>query len=288
MSLKEFRTDAPEVSGKDPDNFAPSSFYRKDRNALKIDRLSARVTIITLLLPVFMGVALFFIYLDMKDQMTGVDTAKNTQVDHLTRQMEQKLNALDLRIAKNQFDLDEKLPPLEKKTGVLEQQLGKLAVTKADVKTLEQGVARLEDQLVRQDRRIQNNADQHQVNLAEMERINSTLLSALAQNREQFENQTQALKQEMASFQALKQALVSLQSQIEENQVDLQPLQKALGLMEKQVTELENQLMNRTEITRRLMALKTEMDQSLANLEKQINTPPLPIPDSISEETLTQ
>lgn len=288
MSLKEFRTDAPDMSGKNPDKSPPSSFYRKDRNALKIDRLSARVTIITLLLPVFMGVVLFFVYLDMKDQMTGVDTAKNTQVDHLTRQMEQKLNALDLRIAKNQFDLDEKLPPLEKKTEVLEQQLGKLAVTKADVKTLEKGVARLEDQLVRQDRRIQNNADQHQVNLAEMERINSTLLSALAQNREQFENQTQALKQEMASFQALKQALVSLQSQIEENQVDLQPLQKALGLLEKQVTELENQLMSRTEITRRLMALKTEMDQSLANLEKQINTPPLPIPDAISEETLTQ
>ncbi|MDZ7665303.1 MAG: hypothetical protein U5K27_08260 [Desulfotignum sp.] len=288
MSLKEFRTDAPDLSGKDPDNSTPSSFYRKDRNALKIDRLSARVTIITLLIPLLMGVVLFFIYLDMKDQMTGVDTAKNTQVDHLTRQMEQKLNALDLRIAKNQFDLDEKLPPLEKKTGALEQQVGKLSVTKADVKTLEQGVARLEDQLVRQDRRIQNNADQHQVNLAEMERINSTLLSALAQNRERFENQIQALKQETASFQALKQTLVSLQAQMQENQVDLQPLQNALALLKKQVGELENQLMSRTEITRRLMALETEMDQSLNNLEKQIKTPPLPIPDSISEETLTQ
>jgi hypothetical protein len=36
------------------------------------------------------------------------------------------------------------------------------------------------------------------------------------------------------------------------------------------------------------MALKTDMDQSLSNLEKQIQSPPLPIPDSISEETLKQ
>lgn len=288
MSLKKFRTDAQDLPGEDPDNSPPSSFYRKDRNALKIDRLSTRMTIITVLLPVFMGVVLFFIYLDITDRLSGVDTAKNTQVDQLTLQMEHKLNALDVRIAKNRFDLDEKLPPLEKKTGALEQQLGKMAVTKADVKALEEGVTRLEDQLSRQDQRIQNNADQNQANLAEMERINSTLLSDLSQNRKQLENQIQALKQETASLQPLKQELVSLRARLNESQVDLGPVQKTLSQLEKQVTELENQLMSRTEITRRLMALKTDMDQSLSNLEKQIQSPPLPIPDSISEETLKQ
>jgi chromosome segregation ATPase len=288
MSLKKFRTDAQDLPGEDPDNSTPSSFYRKDRNALKIDRLSTRMTIITVLLPVFMGVVLFFIYLDITDRLSGVDTAKDTQVDQLTLQMEHKLNALDVRIAKNRFDLDEKLPPLEKKTGALEQQLGKMAVTKADVKALEEGVTRLEDQLSRQDQRIQNNADQNQANLAEMERINSTLLSDLSQNRKQLENQIQALKQETASLQPLKQELVSLRARLDESQVDLGPVQKTLSQLEKQVTELENQLMSRTEITRRLMALKTDMDQSLSNLEKQIQSPPLPIPDSISEETLKQ
>jgi chromosome segregation ATPase len=288
MSLKKFRNDATDLPGEDPDNSTPSSFYRKDRNTLKIDRLSTRVTIITVLLPVFMGVVLFFIYLDIRDQLTGVDTAKNTQVDQLTLQMEHKLNALDVRIAKNRFDLDEKLPPLEEKTGALEQRLGKMAATKADVKALEEGITRLENQLSRQDQRIQNNADQNQANLAEMERINSTLISSLAQNREQLENQIQALKQETATLQPLKQELSSLRARMDESRVDLGPVQKTLSQLEKQVTELENQLMSRTEITRRLMALKTDMDQSLSNLEKKISTPPLPIPDSISEETLKQ
>ena len=212
--------------------------------------------------------------------------------------MEEKLNALDVRIAKNRFDLDEKLPVLEKKSGFLEGQLGKLTASKADLKTLDQEISKLADQMAKQDRRIQNNADQHQVNLAEMERINATLLSALARDRERFENEIRmmkqdtatldALKQDVAALQALKQEVVSLQARIRDSQVDLEPFKKSLDRLETQVRDLENQIMARTEITRRLMALKTEMVESLNNMEKKINTPPLPVPDSISEQSLTQ
>jgi chromosome segregation ATPase len=246
------------------------------------------MTLVTILLPLLMGVALFFIYLDMKDRVMGMDTAKNTQVDQLSRQMEEKLNALDVRIAKNRFDLDEKLPMLEKKSGFMEQQLEKLAVSKADAKALEEGISRLEDHLARQDRRIQNNTDQDQANLAEMERINTTLVSALERNREQVDGEIRNLKQSFASLQTLKQEVVALQARIKDTQTNLEPFQKSLSRLETQVRDLENQLMDRTEITRRLMALETRVDQALKDLKKQIETPPLPIPDSISEETLTQ
>ena len=85
MSLKELRTDASDLPGEDPDHSTPESFYRKDRNALKIDRLSTRMTLITFLLPVFMGVALFFVYLDLKDRVMGMDQIKDSQVDYLSR-----------------------------------------------------------------------------------------------------------------------------------------------------------------------------------------------------------
>jgi chromosome segregation ATPase len=288
MTLKDFRTDPSDFPTEDPDNPAPASLYRNERHSLKLDRLSTRVTIITILLPVFMGVVLFFVYLDMKDRVMGMDEIKDSQVDYLSRQMEEKLNALDVRIAKNRFDLDEKLPPLVKKTGFLEEQLGKLTAAKADRTTLEQEISKLADQLARHDRRIQNNADQHQVNLAEMERINATLLSTMAQDRERFENEIRMMKQEAASLDALKQEVNALQARMDENRVDLEPIQKTLAQLEQQVSELKNQLMSRTEVSRRLMALKTEMVESLNNLEKKLSTPPLPIPDSISEQTLTQ
>ncbi len=292
MSLKDFRTDPSDLPAdlpaEDPDNPAPASLFRDERHSLKLDRLSTRMTLVTILLPLLMGVALFFIYLDMKDRVMGMDTAKNTQVDHLSRQMEEKLNALDVRIAKNRFDLDEKLPMLEKKSGFMEQQLEKLAVSKADAKALEEGISRLEDHLARQDRRIQNNTDQDQANLAEMERINTTLVSALERNREQVDGEIRNLKQSFASLQTLKQEVVALQARIKDTQTNLEPFQKSLSRLETQVRDLENQLMDRTEITRRLMALETRVDQALKDLKKQIETPPLPIPDSISEETLTQ
>jgi chromosome segregation ATPase len=299
MSLKEYRTDAFDLPREEMDPSSPSTLYMKDRNALKIDKLSTRVTIITLLLPIFIGVILFFIYLDMKDQVMEVDTAKNTQVDHVSRQMEEKMNALDIRIAKNRFDLDEKLPALEKKNDSLAQQLAKLSASKADVNALDEGFASLEKKLSRQEQRIQNNADQDQANLAEIERINSTLLASLAENRDQFKKEVQALKQELASLQALEQKMASLetltqeqtsiQKRMDDNLADLQSIEKMVGLLKEQVSGLENQIMSRTEISRRLMALKSDVDQSLADLEKQIQPPPpLSMPEDVSEQNLTQ
>jgi DNA repair exonuclease SbcCD ATPase subunit len=299
MSLKEYRTDAFDLPREEMDPSSPSTEYMKDRNALKIDKLSTRVTIITLLLPIFIGVILFFIYLDMKDQVMEVDTAKNTQVDHVSRQMEEKMNALDIRIAKNRFDLDEKLPALEKKNDSLAQQLAKLSASKADVNALDEGFASIEKKLSRQEQRIQNNADQDQANLAEIERINSTLLASLAENRNQFKKEVQALKQELASLQALEQKMASLetltqeltsiQNRMDDNLADLQSIEKMVGLLKEQVSGLENQIMSRTEISRRLMALKSDVDQSLADLKKQIQAPPpLSMPEDVSEQNLTQ
>lgn len=289
MSLKDYRTDASDLPREDPDTLPPvSSLYQKDRNALKIDKLSTRVTVITIILPILIGAVLFFIYLDMKDQVMDVDSAKDTRVDHLSRQMEEKMNALDIRIAKNRFDLDEKMPLLEQKTGALEQQLEKLAASKADVAALETGLAELEEQLARQDRRIQNNADQDQVNLAELERINSSLRAAMDKNQIQFENDVRSLKQTMAALQTQRQEQTSLQTQLDETILDLQRTQKQLSLLEKQYKELENQFMTRKEVTRRLTELQNEVNQMRNNIKNQIKSPPLQIPDTISEETLPQ
>lgn len=296
MSLKEFRTNASDLPEEGPDTSAPSDLYQKDRNSLKIDRLSTRVTLVTILLPILFGAMLFFFYMDMKNQFAGMDTAKDSQVAHLTRQVEEKLNALDIRIAKNRFDLDEKLPSLEKKAGSLAQQLSQLMSSKAEINALDDGLKKLEMQLARQERRIQNNADQDQVNLSELERINSTLLASLAENRKQFEKGVQTLKQELNTLQSLekevtslktlKQELASFQSLTTAHQAELKSLEKTAGQLKTQVNDVEKQLMSRTEISRRLIALKSDMEQLLADVKKQIQAPPpLPIPDNISEQT---
>ena len=299
MSLKDFRTSASDLPQEEADTDAPSSsLYVKERNALKIDKLSNRVTIISVILPVLIGVVLFFIYLDIKDQVLDADMSKKTQVEDLTRQAEEKLNALDMRIAKNRFDLDEKLPLLEKKGQSLETQLAKLASSKTDTAVLDAGIKRLESILDKHDRRIQNNSVQDQANLAELERINAALLSVIAQNRDQLGKETQALRQEA---ELLKKEVITLQETVNTKTVDLQRLQRDLSLLDKLVKDMENQFVTRKELNQRLTGLETGFNQTLKALEKQ-RTPSAPteaasdqqtqpkisVPEDISEGTLKQ
>ncbi|MCF8138360.1 MAG: hypothetical protein K9K63_13735, partial [Desulfotignum sp.] len=58
--------------------------------------------------------------------------------------------------------------------------------------------------------------------------------------------------------------------------------------LENQHKELENQFMTRKEVNRRLTELQNDVKQTLKNMENQFKSPPLQIPDSISEETLIQ
>jgi chromosome segregation ATPase len=296
MSLKDFRTDASDFPREDDENNIQSSSYLQELNTLKIDTLSNRVTIISIMLPVLIGAVLFFIYLDIKDQVVDADTSKKNQVAYLARQSEEKLNALDMRIAKNRFDLDEKLPVLEKKEQSLENQLAKLAASKADTEALDTRIARIDDMLAKQDRRIQNNAAQDKTNLAELERINTSLLSQIAKTRDQFETAANALKQEIKS----------LAETMETKTIDLQRIQKDVSILDKQVKELGNQGINREELNRRFADIETSVNQAIKALETKLDklstrsdlspdTRPkpqvdmdIPVPDTISEKNLTQ
>jgi chromosome segregation ATPase len=298
MSLKDYRTSPSDLPQEEADTPAPSSLYVNERDALKIDKLSNRVTIISVILPVLIGVVLFFIYLDIKDQVSDADMSKKTQVEDVARQAEEKLNALDMRIAKNRFDLDEKLPLLEKKGQSLETQLAKMAASKADTAALDAGVKRLESILDKHDHRIQNNAVQDQANLAELERINAALLSVIAQNRDQIGKETQALKQDA---ERLQKEITALKETVNTKIGDLQRLQRDLSLLDKLVKDMENQFVTRKELNQRLTGLETGFNQTLEALEKQqtppasLNTAPdqqaqpkIIVPEDISEGTLKQ
>jgi hypothetical protein len=307
MGLKDFRSNASDLSEEDGDSIASSS-YLQELNTLKIDKLSNRVTIISVMLPVLIGVVLFFIYLDIKDQVVDADISKTNQVEHLIRQSEEKLNALDVRIAKNQFDLDEKLPLLEKKLGSLENQMAKLIASKADETTLETSIARLDTALAKHDQRIRNNAAQNKTNVEQMERINGSLLTAVKKNQEQFENVSRDLEKKISSFKETMDARI----------VELQTVQKNLSLLDKQIKNVENQIMTRKELAQRFADLESTLNKAISDLQEKKGKPvpsagllpdkqskkqpgdssdtksdPLldtavPLPDTISEDTLTQ
>jgi Zn-dependent M16 (insulinase) family peptidase len=128
MNLKDFKTeDLPDHSDQGHGDIPLSgSNFPEEINALKIDKLSNKVTIISIIIPVMIGAILVFAYLDMKEQVVGVNQTKQSQVEQISRQLEEKLNALDVKIAKNRFDLDSVLPELKKKTTALDGRITKI------------------------------------------------------------------------------------------------------------------------------------------------------------------
>ncbi|MFN2356147.1 MAG: hypothetical protein ABR534_00215 [Desulfotignum sp.] len=309
MGLKDFHSNASDLSEseEDGDSIASSS-YLQELNTLKIDKLSNRVTIISVMLPVLIGAVLFFIYLDIKDQVVDVDISKTNQVEHMIRKSEEKLNALDVRIAKNQFDLDEKLPQLEKKLASLETQMAQIIASKADVTTLDDSIARLDTALAKQDQRIRNNAAQNKTNVEQMERINGSLLTAVQETQEQVEKISRDMEKKISSLKE------SMDTRI----VDLQTMQKNLSLLDKQIKDVEKQIMNRKEISQRFADLESALKKAISELQEKLRKPassagllldnqskkqttessdtkadPLPdtavpVTDSISEDNLTQ
>ncbi len=308
MSLKDFHSDASDLSEEDADSIASSS-YLQELNTLKIDKLSNRVTIISVMLPVFIGVVLFFIYLDIKEQVVDADISKNNQVEQLLRQSEEKLNALDVRIAKNRFALDEKLPTLEKKLDSLESQAAKLIASKVDATEMDTSIGRLDAALSRHDQRIQNNANQDKANVAQMERINASLQSALQTHQEAFEKITRGLEEKISA----------LAETMDARMVDLQTLQKNISLLDKKIRDVENQILTRKELARRFADLEAALDEAVTDLKQKLENPVLsssapsgddqskkkktepadtppqplldtepPVSDTISEDTLSQ
>lgn len=314
MSLKDFHSDASDLSEEDEDSIASSS-YLQDLNTLKIDKLSNRVTIISVMLPVLIGVVLFFIYLDIKDQVVDADISKTNQMETITRRAEEKLNALDVRIAKNRFDLDEKLPVLEKKLQSLESQTAKLIASKLDVTALDTNIARLDAALDKHDQRIRNNANQDQANVAQMERINASLQETVQKNQAAFEKTFTGLEERIAS---LKEPMDTLKQTLDTRLVAFQTLQKDVSLLDKQIKDVEKQIVSRKELAQRFAALEIAVEKAVADLQKNLKNPspssgppldkqsekeateprdtqlkPLldtqvPVPDTISEGTLTQ
>ena len=74
MNLKDFRPDIPdfdadEESLKQNKRQGSASIYHEEINTLKIEKLSNRVTIISIIIPCLISAILIFAYLDMKERV---------------------------------------------------------------------------------------------------------------------------------------------------------------------------------------------------------------------------
>ena len=262
MKLQDFRPDISNLDSEDSDSLISASIYHEERNAMKINKLSNRVTIIFIIILCLIGAILYFGYLDMKKRMFDVDVTKQNQVDKISQQLEEKLNALDVKIAKNKFELDNNLPEFHKKNTSLETRITKLASSKADNKTINAQLDKLTKQVV-------NNTNQNKTTLQTIEKINEQTLSTLKTNNTQFNTIAKQIKTEIDLF---KKEFNTRLLKLSDDDQQIGELRKNLSLMDKKYKNLESETASQAIVDKQIKQLENNLNNLMNTLDSRIET----------------
>ncbi len=266
MNLRDFRNDPSTLHKYDDTQLQPSD-YHQEINTLKIEKLSNRITIISVIIPCLIIAILIFAYLDMKERVVDVDLTKKLQVEKIEQQLEEKLNALDLRIAKTKFNMDQQLPLLTKKEQALENQVAKISVSKADKKSIKASLAALDKKI---DKKIKKNASKNNSNLLAMEAINIKLMASITENNTQLKEQAAQIKEEITlfkeEFDARLLELFAYEEQIGQ-------LRKTTSLLDKKLKSMDLDGISGKELDKRFKQIQLSLEKKIQALDTKLEQP---------------
>jgi chromosome segregation ATPase len=257
MDLKDFKPDNQDF---DSDDEITDSTYHQEINSLKIDKLSNRVTIISIIIPCLIGAILIFAYLDMKERVVGADLTKKNQFEKISQQLEEKLNALDVKIAKNRFNFDNKLPELEKKNISLEGQIAKLSTLKADNKNIKSLFSKIEN-------RIDNNTNQNKTADLAIQKINKQTLAAIKNNKIELKKATLEIKEDTKLF---KKEFDTRLLELSNYEQQIGELRKNISLLDKKYKKIDQDHSTQTNLNQETSEKIYELENSVKALTKNL------------------
>lgn len=132
----------------------PDKVYQEEIQDLRVEKLSHRVTLLTILIPCLIGVVLVITYMDIKDRLTVSQTTGSQGMQALSKEVESKFSQLSLKDAKLEELINQKLPALEKNTAVIQARLrsaqksiAKIQSSMAEKSAVEQALAEINQTL---------------------------------------------------------------------------------------------------------------------------------------------
>ena len=268
MSLKDFRPDPGDLAGKEEapveDSLQPDH-YHQEINTIKIEKLSNRVTIISIIIPCLIIAVLVFAYMDIQEKVVDVDVTQKSQVEAMVKKTEEKLNALDVRIAKDRFDLEKGLEALSKKEQALENQVAKMAAEKADAKSLKTSLADLGKKIAANEASVKNTAKElkgvdkrFKTSLADAQK---SLEAQLNKQMIQMDDRAVEIKEEITLFREEIDTRLALLSAYEEQ---IGQLRKTTSLIDKKVNGISSDIKTRDK------AFNTQLEKTRLAMEKNI------------------
>jgi chromosome segregation ATPase len=274
MNLKDFRPDLPDFNEdeeqpeKKSDMGIEAPAYDPDINHVKIEKLSKKITLISVLLPCLLAIIIFFAYLDMRGKLSDANFNKQTEVEKISHQFQEQLSALDVKAEKNRFDLES----MDKKTVGMESQIAKLTTSKADN-------AGINDQLTKLDTRVANNSNQNKLMLQSIERVNKELLSSQTKIQTELNQDIRQMKEELSSF---KKGLDSKLAALGNYDQQLGELQKDVSLMDKKLKKMEQDSLSQAKLDEKIKFLREDLNAGIIKLDKQVQNLDLKLTTNLS------
>ncbi len=252
MSLKDYKSDI-NLNGNEP--IGDTSHYRDELNSLRIDKLSNRVTIISIIIPCLIGAVLFFAYMDMKEQVLDVDTSKQSQVEQISELFDSKLNALDVRIARNRFDLDKELPEIKNRATQIEGLVTKTANTKMDKKDAQAAIASIE-------KKINTDLSKIKADMQALEAENNKALDAATASMKKLDDRIKDISSKLSDAVA---GLAKLTDQ-------LAWTQKQLSIVDKRQKDLESARSSQPDLEKQIAEARASLLKKIQEIEDQLDT----------------
>ncbi|MCP3955138.1 MAG: hypothetical protein GY697_23400 [Desulfobacterales bacterium] len=204
------------------DNEETESLFAEERSDLKLEKLTQKVTIISILLPILIGVILVISYMDIKSRVTTVQDTGESGVQSLSQNLESRFSSLSVKFAaleeaftRTIEKMDKSQLSLQKRVKEAEKSVRWLNKTKASRKTFQQKSAEIETNLT--------------AIRADLQTVDSNLSSL-----------DQSVKKELADLVGLVEksstALLGFQSQVV-GKIDRTEAQKIIAAQKKELLQ---------------------------------------------------
>lgn len=291
------------------DEMNPDTLFQDEMGQQRVDKLSQRVTIISILVPCLVGIMLFLGYLQIKQNMSGIQNTGADQVKQLSTEVQTRFdnieagqtrieNALTLKVSKLEKEVlfikenlkktDLQLSKAQKTLGTANRNLSEVksaTVTKDAFLEVSQKIAALEDYI---------SAELSQ----KLTRQKKEMEQYMVQQLEKTSNSIDALKTELGDLSEIKMdrkelALTLLneqqrfQERLDKNSRQVKKEVEGLKPNLQKLQFLEHQIQ---EIKEALHALQARATTSPSPVQPSATSPPPPLPTSaqVSEQDLRQ
>jgi len=266
------------MAGKDPSEFRfngedqePESYYHEEFKDLRIEKLSQRVTLLTILLPCLIAVAIYFGYRNLADSVSQSHDTGSLEIQRLTKELEDlsktfndklitfsttlstqdkdfgttiedRLFAINKDIGKLQHDFKSSNEDLKRTLKQNQDTIEKLKASKADKKSQAVAVEKIKASIKPLKKELQQLTAIRQ----ELKTVSAVIATLEGKLTDELETLTAATRQQGKDYDELQASLKELSKKTIDREVD--------------VLRLKNQAEAITDINRRLDTLKSEID----------------------------